>query len=84
MERRRFPHPPVDRIDDIVVLGSEPDIIEAVSPRLARFGVLAIIADEPMRRKVRLDVGRIHYDRHLYVGGPSVLSSMPNELGSSR
>jgi threonine dehydrogenase-like Zn-dependent dehydrogenase len=57
-------------IDDIVLLGADPDLIEAVSPRLARFGILAIIADTPLPRKVDVDVGRVHYDRWLYVGGP--------------
>lgn len=62
--------PPVKQIDDIVLLGADPDLIEAVSPRLANFGVLAIIADVPLPRKVQVDVGRIHYNRWLYVGGP--------------
>ncbi len=57
-------------VDDIIVLGPNPDVIEAVSPRLASHGVLAIIAREPMPRKVNVDVGRVHYDRWVYVGGP--------------
>jgi hypothetical protein len=60
---------PVDEVDDIVLLGPDPDTIEAASPYLARFGVFAIIADEPLPRKVEIDIGRIHYDRWLYVGG---------------
>lgn len=61
--------PPVDEADDIVLLGADPDLIEAVSPHLAEFGVMAIVADEPLPRKVEVDVGRIHYNRWLYVGG---------------
>jgi len=57
-------------VDDVVLLGADPDLIEAVSPRLAYFGVLAIIADTPLHRKVSVDVGRVHYNRWLYVGGP--------------
>jgi threonine dehydrogenase-like Zn-dependent dehydrogenase len=57
-------------VDDIILLGADPDLIEAVSPRLAYLGVLAIIADTPLHRKVNVDVGRVHYDRWLYVGGP--------------
>jgi hypothetical protein len=60
---------PVEQVDDIVLLGADPDLIEAVSPRLARFGILAIIAGEPLPRKVNVDVGRVHYNRWLYVGG---------------
>jgi threonine dehydrogenase-like Zn-dependent dehydrogenase len=62
--------PPVEQMDDIVVLGGDPDLIEAVSPHLAYFGVLAIIAEAPLARKVSVDVGRVHYNRWLYVGGP--------------
>ena len=61
-------HPPIEKIDDIVCLGADADIIEAVSPRLASFGILAILADAPLARQVNVDVGRIHYDRWLYVG----------------
>jgi len=57
-------------VDDIVLLGADPDLIEAVSPHLADFGVLAIIADKPLSRKVNVDVGRVHYNRWVYVGGP--------------
>jgi D-arabinose 1-dehydrogenase-like Zn-dependent alcohol dehydrogenase len=56
--------------DDIVLLGADADLIEAVSPRLASFGIVAIIADVPLARKVKVDAGRIHYKRWLYVGGP--------------
>ena len=45
-----------------------PDIVEAVSPRLGHFGILAILADQPLARQVNVDVGRVHYDRWLYVG----------------
>jgi threonine dehydrogenase-like Zn-dependent dehydrogenase len=60
---------PVDEVDDIVLLGADPALVEAASPNLAKFGVLAIIAEEPLPRKVAVDVGRIHYNRWLYVGG---------------
>ena len=61
--------PPVEYVDDIVVLGADPDVIEAVSPWLADFGVLAIVADQPLARKVAVDIGRVHYNRWVYVGG---------------
>lgn len=62
-------NPPVEQVDDIVLLGADPDVIEAVSPRLANFGIFAIIADKPMSHRVQTDVGRIHYNRWVYVGG---------------
>jgi threonine dehydrogenase-like Zn-dependent dehydrogenase len=66
--------PPVELVDDIVLLGADPDLIEAVSPRLAYLGVVAIIADVPLSRKVEVDVGRVHYNRWVYVGssGPDI------------
>ncbi len=61
--------PPIEQVDDIVLLGADPDIIETVSPRLANFGVFAVVADRPMPRKVQIDIGRVHYNRWVYVGG---------------
>ncbi|MFN2228654.1 MAG: alcohol dehydrogenase catalytic domain-containing protein [Anaerolineae bacterium] len=61
--------PPVEQVDDIVILGADADRIEAVSPRLADFGIVAIIADERLSRKVAVDVGRVHYNRWVTVGG---------------
>ena len=60
--------PPVDLVDDIVVLGNDPAVVEQVSPRLAMHGILAIMAQQPMPRPCNIDVGRIHYNRWLYVG----------------
>ncbi|HVO44275.1 MAG TPA: alcohol dehydrogenase catalytic domain-containing protein [Aggregatilineales bacterium] len=62
-------NPPVQHIDDVVLLGIDPAIIETVSPRLADFGVFAILADKPADRRVSVDIGRIHYNRWIYVGG---------------
>jgi L-sorbose 1-phosphate reductase len=63
-------NPPVELVDDIVVLGADPDLIETVSPRLAPHGILAILAEQPIPRKMSVDVGRIHYNDWVYVGGP--------------
>ena len=60
--------PPVEQIDDIVLLGADPDIIERASPYLADLGVMALVADVPLERKVQVDVGRVHYNRWAYVG----------------
>ncbi len=61
--------PLVTPVDDVVVLGADADVIETVSPHLADLGVVAIIADTPLSRKVSVDVGRVHYNRWVYVGG---------------
>ena len=60
--------PPVEFVDDIVLLGSDADLIEKVSPHLNQFGIMAIMADKPLSRSVNVDIGRIHYHRWLYVG----------------
>ncbi|MBE0690646.1 MAG: alcohol dehydrogenase catalytic domain-containing protein [Anaerolineae bacterium] len=62
-------NPPVDRVDDIVLLGADADIVEQVSPRLADGGVFALIADRPMARQAQIDIGRVHYNRWIYIGG---------------
>ena len=61
---------PIESIDDIILLSPDPTLIEAASPYLAKFGIMAIIAGTPLPRQVNVDVGRIHYNRWLYVGGP--------------
>jgi L-sorbose 1-phosphate reductase len=63
-------HPAVTPLDDIVVLGADPDLVEAVSPHLSDHGILALIASVPMARPVAVDIGRIHYNGWVYVGGP--------------
>ena len=60
--------PPVEFVDDIVLLGGDADLIEKISPHLNQFGIMAIMADKPLSRSVNVDIGRIHYHRWLYVG----------------
>ena len=60
--------PPVEQIDDIVLLGADADIVETASLHLADFGVFALVAEKPFARKVEVDMGRIHYNRWVYVG----------------
>ncbi len=63
--------PPVTPIDDIVLLSPDPDLIELVSPHLADFGVVALLGKDALSRKVNVDVGRVHYNRWVYVGTQS-------------
>ncbi len=62
---------PVEFVDDIVLLGGDPDLLEKASPHLAQFGVMAILSAAPLSRNVTVDVGRIHYHRWVYVGTTS-------------
>jgi threonine dehydrogenase-like Zn-dependent dehydrogenase len=64
-------HPPVTPVDDMVLLRPDPDLIELVSPHLADFGVVALLGQGPLSRKVNVDIGRVHYNRWVYVGTQS-------------
>ncbi len=61
--------PPVEKVDDIVLLGADVVALETASPFLANGGVFAIVADQPLARPAQVDIGRIHYNRWVYVGG---------------
>lgn len=55
--------------DDIILLSPSADLIERISPYLTYKGILAFTDDQKLVRKVNIDVGRIHYNRWLFVGG---------------
>ncbi len=57
--------------DDIILLTPTPDLIEQMSTHLAPYGILAFSTDVDLDRKVNLDIGRIHYNRWLFLGGES-------------
>ncbi len=59
-----------ESVDDLVLLGADEDLIEALSPALAHGGIMAVVDSEPLLRPVDLDIGRIHYNRWLFIGGP--------------
>ncbi len=59
---------PVEFVDDIILLGANADLIEKTSPHLAVFGIMCLMAERPLERKVNIDVGRVHYHRWVYVG----------------
>ena len=56
--------------DDIVFVGTPaPEVFEAACARLAKDGIACLLLDAPLARPVSVDVGRVHYDGHRYVGG---------------
>ena len=56
--------------DDIIVLGvPSPQQVEMLAARLAKGGVLAVLAEEEMVAPAPIDVGRVHYDNISLVGG---------------
>ena len=60
---------PEDQVDDIILLSPSPDQIEQISPYLAYHGVLVFSMSDLFERRVNLDVGRVHYNRWLFLGG---------------
>jgi threonine dehydrogenase-like Zn-dependent dehydrogenase len=62
---------PADELgyDDIVFVGTPPpEAFEAACALLSKDGVVCLLLDSPLPRPVQVDVGRIHYDGHRYVG----------------
>jgi L-sorbose 1-phosphate reductase len=55
--------------DDILVLGAaEPELIEQIAPSLADHGIMNLVGAARLSRKLSLDIGRIHYNWHYYLG----------------
>ncbi len=63
--------PPFHPVDDLVLLHPTAEEIETVSPYLADFGVAALVGELGLTRPVSIDVGRIHYNRWVYVASKS-------------
>jgi L-sorbose 1-phosphate reductase len=58
-----------DQCDDIILLAPTAALIEKVSPFITYHGILAFSAQQPFDRKANLDIGRVHYNRWLFLGG---------------
>jgi threonine dehydrogenase-like Zn-dependent dehydrogenase len=55
--------------DDILIVGNvRPEEIEGAATTLADHGILNLVCDQPIPRKLALDIGRIHYNGHHYLG----------------
>jgi len=55
--------------DDILVLGAvAPEVAEGAAATLADHGILNFVGPYTFPRKLSLDIGRIHYNGHHYVG----------------
>lgn len=55
--------------DDIIVLGApSAEQVEMFGAKLAKGGVMAVIASEKMTGQPQIDVGRVHYDNISFVG----------------
>jgi len=62
---------PEQQADDIILLSPSAELIEQASPYLSHHGIMALATEKPLDREVNVDVGRIHYNRWVYIGGTS-------------
>ncbi|MBN1263902.1 MAG: alcohol dehydrogenase catalytic domain-containing protein [Anaerolineales bacterium] len=56
------------QFDDIVVLDCGREVIDRVSPKLAKGGVLAILREKAGDENIFINLGRLHYDDIYFVG----------------
>ena len=57
------------KFDDILLTGNvTPETVEALAPLLANHGIMNFVGTQPFARKLSLDIGRIHYNWHFYLG----------------
>lgn len=69
--------------DDIIVLGrTEPQLIEQLDRHLASGGFLNIVSSTHMPGPVAVDVGRVHYDGTMLVGGRGIDEGYKNTSNS--
>jgi threonine dehydrogenase-like Zn-dependent dehydrogenase len=55
--------------NDILLVGDvAPEIIEQAATLLANHGIMNFVRTTPIPRKLSLDIGRIHYNWHYYLG----------------
>ncbi len=54
--------------DDIIMLGADGKKIEKAAPLLGAHGIMSILADKPLDDPVKIDIGKVHYKNHSYLG----------------
>lgn len=60
-----------ESVDDIVLLAPSAQAVETFSRKLTNHGIMALCTDRPLDRGPQIDLGRIHYQRWLYIAGSS-------------
>jgi D-arabinose 1-dehydrogenase-like Zn-dependent alcohol dehydrogenase len=56
-------------IDDIILFDPSSKLVEKVSPFLSYQGILVIATEKKLEQPIQQDVGRVHYNRWLFIGG---------------
>ncbi len=54
--------------DDIIMLGADAEKLEKAATLLAPHGIMGILGDKPLSGPVQIDIGRVHYQNHSYLG----------------
>jgi hypothetical protein len=60
------------KIDDILVLDGDVSRIDAVSEKLNKNGLLVMLNAAPVKGKIKIDMGKLHYDMIAYIGTQSL------------
>ena len=58
-----------EKFDDIIVCGPTPAMVNALTPRLRKNGVMFLLGAPAENGTVSLDAGRIHYENLRFYGG---------------
>jgi L-sorbose 1-phosphate reductase len=54
--------------DDIVMLGADAEKLEKAAALLGPHGIMSILAQKPLAGPVKIDIGKVHYKNHSYLG----------------
>jgi threonine dehydrogenase-like Zn-dependent dehydrogenase len=65
-----------EKFDDIVVCAPTPAIVNALTPRLRKGGVMFLLGAPEEDGRVSIDLGRIHYDHLRFYGGAGSMGAL--------
>ena len=71
-------------VDDIILFGHDAVIIATASQKLKSHGVFCIMTDQKIPEPVPVDLGRVHYQRWLYVADSGLDISKAYQNGLKR
>jgi L-sorbose 1-phosphate reductase len=73
-----------ESVDDIILFGFEPDFIVSASQKLKSHGVFCLMTDKKIEEPVPVDLGRVHYQRWLYIADTGLDFSVAYQNGLKR
>jgi len=65
-----------EKFDDIIVPDPSPQMVNDLSPRLRKNGVMFLLGDPAEPGVVSIDLGRIHYENIRYYGGGDTIGDV--------